>query len=213
MLGENIINKTGRFAVFCVMFVLAVCALTVGPVSSATLLAAAAGVETAGVQDKQSEASSNTAQVSPDERMTRMEGTLQDMKARMESTLQDIKDTGEKSEVRSYQNKMMARELIKYVQLMVGVLVLIAVGFPFTVWLLSKKRILGLSGLSQEVSATLLVIEERQAKLANILKDIQGEIDYLHTMSVPDLKNLIKQAENYLEQNEKDLAKAGREKQ
>ena len=77
---------------------------------------------------------------------------------------------------------------------------------------MSRKRILGLSGLSTEVAATLLVIEERQAKLANILKEIQGEIDYLHTMSVPDLKNLIQQAESYLKQNEEDLEKAGSRK-
>jgi hypothetical protein len=86
----------------------------------------------------------------------------------------------------------------------------IAVAFPLTIWLLSRKRILGLSGMSSELATTLLIIEERQAKLAIILKEIQGEIDYLHTMSVPDLKNLIQQAENYLKQNETDLENAGR---
>ena len=96
---------------------------------------------------------------------------------------------------------------------MVIALIVIAVGFPVIIWLLSRKRILGLSGLSTEVAATLLVIEERQAKLANILKEIQGEIDYLHTMSVPDLKNLIQQAESYLKQNEEDLEKTGSRKE
>jgi hypothetical protein len=57
-----------------------------------------------------------------------------------------------------------------------------------------------------------LTVEERQAKLANILKEIQSEVDYLHTMSVPDLKGLIAQAEKYLEQNERDLEKAGSRK-
>jgi len=129
-----------------------------------------------------------------------------------EKTLQSIKATGEKAEERSYFNKMIGAELIKYIRLMVIALIVIAVGFPVIIWLLSRKRILGLSGLSTEVAATLLVIEERQAKLANILKEIQGEIDYLHTMSVPDLKNLIHQAENYLKQNEQDLAKTGSRK-
>jgi len=115
-----------------------------------------------------------------------------------------------KAEERGYENKMMARELIRYIKVVVAVLVVIAVAFPLTIWLMSRKRILGLSGLSPELATTLLVIEERQAKLANILKEIQGEIDYLHTMSVPDLKNLIQQAENYLKQNEVDLNKAGR---
>ena len=130
----------------------------------------------------------------------------------IEKTLQSIKVTGEKAEERSYFNKMLGAELIKYLRLMVIALIVIAVGFPVIIWLLSRKRILGLSGLSTEVAATLLVIEERQAKLANILKEIQGEIDYLHTMSVPDLKNLIQQAESYLKQNEEDLEKTGSRK-
>ena len=74
---------------------------------------------------------------------------------------------------------------------------------------MSRKRILGLSGLSDELAGTLLTVEERQAKLASILKEIQGEVDYLHTMSVPDLKGLIAQAERYLELNEHDLENAG----
>ena len=102
--------------------------------------------------------------------------------------LRQIKDTGEKAEDRSYYTKMLARELVGYVRITVGVLIAIAIIFPLTIWLISKKRLLGLSGLSQEVAATLLVVEERQAKLATILKEIQGEIDYLHSMSVPDLR-------------------------
>lgn len=118
----------------------------------------------------------------------------------------------QRAEERSLDIKLMSRELIRYVKLMVVVLIAIAVGFPLTIWLLSKKRLLGLSGLSQEVSATLLSIEERQAKLANILKELQQEIDYVHSMSVPDLKNLIQQAERYLEQNEADLNRTGARK-
>jgi len=142
------------------------------------------------------------AQLNADERFSRMEKRLESMA-----------DTFKSSEERIYDNKMMARELIRYVKVMVGALVAIAIGFPLVIWLLSKKRILGLSGLSQEVSATLVVVEERQAKLANILKEVQGEIDYVHGMSVPDLKDLINQAEKYLKQNEQDLEKNVRDKQ
>jgi hypothetical protein len=127
----------------------------------------------------------------------------------LEKDYQSMKATNEKAESRTYEIKMMSRELIRYIKAITIILALIGLGFPFVIWLLSKKRIIGLSGLSGEVAATLLVVEERQAKLANILKDIQGEIDYLHTMSVPDLKNLIQQAENYLKQNEQDLEKTG----
>lgn len=127
----------------------------------------------------------------------------------IEQVLRQVKKTGERAEIRSYQNKMMGRELVRLVRWAVVVLVVIAAGFPVIIWLLSRKRILGLSSLSSEVAATLVVVEERQAKLANILKDLQGEIDYVHSMSVPDLKKLIDQAEKYIDQNEKDLDKAG----
>ncbi|MGC8660735.1 MAG: hypothetical protein ACP5U1_16850 [Desulfomonilaceae bacterium] len=127
----------------------------------------------------------------------------------IEKTLQSIKITGEKAEDRSYFNKLASTEVIKYLQIMIILLVFIALGFPLAIWLLNRTSFGKGSGSSQELTETLLVIEERQAKLANILKEIQGEIDYLHTMSAPDLKNLIQQAENYLKMNENDLKKAG----
>ncbi len=127
----------------------------------------------------------------------------------IEKTLQSIKVTGEKAEDRSYFNKLASYEVIKYLKLMVLLLVFIALGFPIAVWLLNKSSFSRTPGKSQELAETLLTIEERQAKLANILKEIQGEIDYLHTMSAPDLKNLIQQAESYLKLNESDLQKAG----
>jgi len=123
--------------------------------------------------------------------------------------LADLAETIRKAESRSLENKQMARELIGYVKIMVVVLIVIAIGFPLAIWLLSRRRLIGLSGLSSEVAATLVLVEERQAKLANVLRDIQNEVDYLHTLSVPDLKNLIQQAEIYLQQNEKDLNKVG----
>ena len=143
-------------------------------------------------------AQESASALSPDARITQIE-----------ELLRSVKLTGEASESRSKENKVMARELIGYVKIMVAVLVAIAIGFPLAIWLMSRRRLLGLSGLSGEVTATLVLVEERQAKLANILKDIQNEIDYLHTMSVPDLKNLIQQAETYLKQNEKDLELVG----
>ena len=104
---------------------------------------------------------------------------------------------------------MMSIELVRYVRIMVGVLIAIAILFPLTLWLLSKKRLIGLSGLSTEVTATLLMVEERQTKLASLLREIQQEIDYMQNMSGPDLKKLIEQAEKYLNQNERDLKTTG----
>jgi uncharacterized protein YaaR (DUF327 family) len=128
---------------------------------------------------------------------------------KIENTLESIKVTGEKAEDRSYFNKLASYEVIKYLKMMVLLLVLIALGFPLAIWLLNRSRYFKSSDGSQEFAETLITIEERQVKLANILKEIQGEIDYLHTMSAPDLKNLIQQAENYLKLNESDLQKAG----
>ena len=169
--------------------------------------------ETPGVSVPPKAETSMAAQTAEEEALVQSKVTQEAARIEeIEKTLQSIKATGEKAEERSYFNKMLGAELIKYLRLMVIALIVIAVGFPVIIWLLSRKRILGLSGLSTEVAATLLVIEERQAKLANILKEIQGEIDYLHTMSVPDLKNLIQQAESYLKQNEEDLEKTGSRK-
>ena len=151
---------------------------------------------------------SSVGDVSPDTLPSR-ELSPEERIEKIEEALNSIKETGEKSEERSYFNKMIGLELIGYIKLMVIVLIIIAVVFPLTIWLMSRRRLLGLSGLATEVTATLLLIEERQAKLANILKEIQGEIDYMETLSAPDLRKLIDQAEKYLNQNEKDLERAG----
>lgn len=124
---------------------------------------------------------------------------------RIQDRLQSIEVAAKLAEIRSYQNKLMVRELVRLLRAAVVVLVIIAVGFPFIVWLLSTKRIVGLSRLSQEVAATLVVVEERQSKLAAILRDIQIEMDYLQSKSSPDLTAMMEQARSYLEQNEKDL--------
>ncbi len=129
---------------------------------------------------------------------------------KMEQTMQSIKATGEKAEDRSYFNKMISLEVIRYLRLMVIMLVVIAVIFPLAIWILGRKKMLNFSGSSAELAETLIQVEERQAKLANILKEIQGEVDYLHTMSTPDLKNLIQQAENYLKLSQQELDKTAK---
>ena len=128
---------------------------------------------------------------------------------KIEKTLESIRTTGQKAEDRSYFNKMASFEVFKYLKVMVALLILIALGFPLAIWLMTKSSSFQSSARSQDLAETLLTIEERQAKLAHILKDIQGEIDYLQTLSAPDLKNLIQKAENYLKLNEQDLKQAG----
>lgn len=150
------------------------------------------------------------------ERIGSREGTahltrqqLEERLAMMEKTLAAIKNTSEMAESRSYTNKMMGAELIASVRVVVAVLIVIAVGFPLSLWLLSRRRLIGLSTLSSEIAATLVVVEERQAKLANILKELQDEMDFMHGASTPNLKDLIAQAEKYLKQNAQDLTNAG----
>jgi peptidoglycan hydrolase CwlO-like protein len=128
---------------------------------------------------------------------------------KIEKTLESIRFTGEKAEDRSYFNKLVSFEVFKYLKVMVALLILIALGFPLAIWLMTRSSSFQSSARSQDLAETLLTIEERQAKLAHILKDIQGEIDYLQTLSAPDLKNLIQKAENYLKLNEQDLKQAG----
>jgi hypothetical protein len=127
----------------------------------------------------------------------------------IEKTLERIRITGEASESRSLENKIMTRELTRWVKAVVFALVVIAVSFPLTIWLITRRRLLGVPGLSDEVAATILVVEERQAKLVSILKDIQSEVEYLYSSTGPDLKNLLEQAEKYLEQNRRDLERTG----
>jgi hypothetical protein len=141
---------------------------------------------------------SSTGSVSADARLLDAEQRLQGM----EETLQDLWE-------RSLYNKLIGNQMIKLARAAVIILVVIAIGFPLTLVFLGRRRILGPWNVTSDLPETLIAVEERQAKLANILREIQSEIDYIHSMSVPDLKKLIDQAEKYIQQNEKDLEKAG----
>ena len=165
----------------------------------------------AGTPDVPSASSTTTPSLQPDGKSGQAMA-IEDRIRRLEEVLLDTKLTGERNESRVAYIKGVTYQLIAYLRWIVAALLAIALVFPLTIWLMSRRRILGLSGLSDELAATLLTVEERQAKLANILKEIQSEVDYLHTMSVPDLKGLIAQAEKYLEQSERDLEKAGSRK-
>jgi hypothetical protein len=129
---------------------------------------------------------------------------------KMEEVLQGISRIGKIAESRSLDNKIMAREQRRLAFGILIVLMTIALIFPLTIWLLSRKRLLGLSGLSDEVAATILVVEERQAKLAGILEEIQFELDEGYARTSPDLKNLMDQAKQFLDENKRDLERVGK---
>jgi hypothetical protein len=128
---------------------------------------------------------------------------------RIEKALQGMSKIGKLAESRTLENKILAREQKRLAISILIVLIAIALIFPLTIWLLSKKRLLGLSGLSDEVAATILVVEERQAKLASILEDMQAEFDEEYARTSPDMKNLMEQAKKFLDENKRDLERVG----
>jgi hypothetical protein len=118
-----------------------------------------------------------------------------------------------KAESRSYENKMMTRELVQLVRVIIITMAAITIIFPLSIWWLSRRRILGLSKLSSELAATLVSVEERQVKLANVLQELKGEIEYLQITPGPDLKKLVEQAEMYIEQNKAVLEQTAQREQ
>ncbi|MFH0824618.1 MAG: hypothetical protein V2B18_17830 [Pseudomonadota bacterium] len=128
---------------------------------------------------------------------------------KIEELVAQIKTTGERAESRTYHIKQVGSEVIRLVEMAVIVLVVIAAAFPIAIWLLSRKTKGTLQGLSPEMEQTLTEVEERQARLVRVLKELQNEIDYVHSMSVPELNDLVKRAEEDLQLNEKDLTNVG----
>ena len=128
---------------------------------------------------------------------------------KIESVLHGISRIAKLAESRTLDNKLMGREQKRLAISILIVLIFIALIFPLTIWLLSRKRLLGLSGLSDEVAATILVVEERQAKLASILEEMQTEFDEEYARTSPDMKNLMVQAKKFLDENKRDLERVG----
>lgn len=124
---------------------------------------------------------------------------------RIEEMLKTIKPKLDMAEGRTYYNKMLGRAQMRWQIAAVAVLAVIAIGHPLVLFYLSRRRVLGKSEVSTQIAETLVMVEERQAKLANILRELQTEVDYLHGMSVPELKSLMEEAQRYLKQNESDL--------
>ncbi|MFH0825669.1 MAG: hypothetical protein V2B18_23180, partial [Pseudomonadota bacterium] len=127
------------------------------------------------------------------------EDAYNDFLDRLENILRNVEITGQRTESRTYDNKMFGGELMGLLRVIVVLLVIIVASFPVGIWFLIRDRVLGSSSSMRSLRAAsiLVQVEERQAKLANILRDIQNEIDYLHSLSGPDLKRLIEQAERY----------------
>ncbi len=122
-----------------------------------------------------------------------------------EKILQSTTMTEDKAEHPSPSVRLLTAEVITYLRWIMVALIAIIVSFPVTVWLMSRKRMLALSGLSEELAATLLMVEKRQSKRSNILREIQDEGCDLQTMSRPELKAFVAEAKKYLEQNEPDV--------
>ncbi|MGD9817740.1 MAG: hypothetical protein AB7V04_03470 [Desulfomonilaceae bacterium] len=194
-------NKSSMGLLACLACLALLVTVTIYQIVVSAPILALAAEEASGISGKAGTSASGLSNEQMENRLNKIE-----------QTLYSIMVTGEKAEDRSYFNKMMSVEVIRYLRLMVIMLVVIAIVFPLAIWILGRKRMLNFSGSSVELAETLVQVEERQAKLAHILKEIQSEVDYLHTMSTPDLQNLIKQAENYLKLSQQDLDKTGKKK-
>ena len=113
-----------------------------------------------------------------------------------------IKELTDKTDSRTLYIKILVRQLTRLATAAVILLLVIVFTIPVAVWLLGRSKLLGLPA---DVAATLISVEERQAKLVSTFKEIQDEMEVLHFQSGPDLKNLMKSAQEYLTQNERAL--------
>ncbi len=116
-----------------------------------------------------------------------------------------LKEAAERADERTRIIKIMTRELIDLMKFVVIILLVIALGFPLGIWWLGRKRLLDFSGRSSGLASALVEVEERQAKLLGIFKDLQDEMEFLNVASAPDLKGLVERAKLYIENNEGDL--------
>ena len=165
----------------------------------------------AGLSGKDVPASTRLQLVTKTDKVLERSNVLRSLEKEDWKTLQE--KLLQKAESRSYENKMMTRELVQLVRLVIVAMAAITIIFPLSIWWLSRRRILGLSKLSSELAATLVSVEERQAKLANVLQELKGEIEYLQITPGPDLKKLVEQAEMYIEQNKAVLEQTVRNEQ
>ncbi|MFH0960355.1 MAG: hypothetical protein V1897_16810, partial [Pseudomonadota bacterium] len=85
-------------------------------------------------------------------------GAIENRFEKIEKTLESIKVTGEKAEDRSYFNKLASFEVFKYLKVMVALLILIALGFPLAIWLITKSSSFQASARSQDLAETLLTV-------------------------------------------------------
>jgi hypothetical protein len=165
--------------------------------------AASDGVKTVPSQAQPGQTSSSIDNKTPERDLLADEARMK----RMEDAIRDIQVTGDKTESRIYFVKETGYQIISLVKIAVAVLILIAAGIPLVIWVFTRRGLLDFSGHSSKVSDALVEVEERQAKLAGIFKDLQDEIEILNASSAPDLKRLVERAKQYIEQNEKDLGR------
>lgn len=185
------------------------CCLLVLVVLCATFQGQAWGQQTRQSGGEISSSTDPTAPAALKQEENKFLSSLDERIKKMGEVLDGISRVSRIAESRSLENKILAREQRRLAFGILIVLMCIALIFPLTIWLLSKKRLLGLSGLSDEVAATILVVEERQARLARILEEMQFELDEEYAQPSPDLKNLMDQAKKFLEENKRDLERVG----
>ena len=115
-----------------------------------------------------------------------------------------IKDITGKTERRSLENKIMVRESIRNVRAIMIILIVAVILLPVSL-LIVGTRLLRIFTQSKTVSDTLLLLEQRQTKLAETLRELEQELEMLEYGSVPAVKGLLETANEHIGEAERDL--------
>jgi predicted PurR-regulated permease PerM len=124
---------------------------------------------------------------------------------RVEATVKKIgevqsimQDWLKRAESRSFTNKLQGRTAVRLLVAVVITLGFIAIGFPGLFIWYNSRRLKRMSAMSSDIASTLVLVQERQAKLGDTLRELQDELDYIPVSSAPDFAKLLKEAEQSL---------------
>ncbi|GEM_PF-1992976 len=110
-----------------------------------------------------------------------------------------------RAETRTSTNKRQGKTAVQLLVAVVLTLALIAVGFPGLFIWYNSRRLKRMTAISSEIAGTLVLVQERQARLGDTLREMQDELDYIPVSSAPDFAKLLKEAEQSLNEASRKL--------
>jgi len=126
--------------------------------------------------------------------LDRVEATVKKI-GEVQSVMQDWL---RRAESRSFTNKLQGRTAVRLLVAVVITLGFIAIGFPALFIWYNSRRLKRMSAMSSDIASTLVLVQERQVKLGDTLRELQDELDYIPVSSAPDFAKLLKEAEQSL---------------